>query len=438
MLSRFILILMLQVSVSLCDQSINAAEDSGNNSEEATVNAEMPSNLKIYLDLAVSNNAGLKAAFEDWEVKLAIVPQAESLSDPRFNFSYFIDEVETKLGPQKSKFGISQTFPWFGKLQAKKDVAFAKAEAARYAFENKKLQIFYEVKKAYFEFAYVGEALELAKENKSLVEHYEAIARTKYETSTANHPDVIRAQIELAIIDNTIETLSGLKSPLVSQLESAINVSNVSESITFEWPSKIEPVIVKLDEQVIINDIYSSPLIQSKDKIIEAGEASVLLAKKKSYPDITVGVDWINIGKTDADIENNGRDAVAVMFGMNIPLWGNKNNALREEAIANVRGAEFIKVQQFNDQIARVDRILYDIEEAKRNIALYRDVLLPKADVLVETSEAAYRTGTLEFLSLIDAQKLRLKYMLNYERAVVDYMQTIAELEMVTNHRYIY
>ncbi len=87
--------------------------------------------LSDYLRYASLNNAELRAKFEQWKAALEQIPQAGALSDPKFTYGYFIEEVETRIGPQQQKFGIMQVFPWFGKIQARTDVAAAKAQAAK-------------------------------------------------------------------------------------------------------------------------------------------------------------------------------------------------------------------------------------------------------------------------------------------------------------------
>jgi outer membrane protein TolC len=56
---------------------------------------------------------------------------------------------------------------------------------------------------------------------------------------------------------------------------------------------------------------------------------------------------------------------------------------------------------------------------------------VPKAQELVGASESAYQGGTIDFLSLIDAQRTLLKFELLRERAVTDNQQKLAELEML-------
>ena len=54
-----------------------------------------------------------------------------------------------------------------------------------------------------------------------------------------------------------------------------------------------------------------------------------------------------------------------------------------------------------------------------------------KAEELLGASETAYMAETVDFLSLIDAQRTLLQYQLLYERSLTDNQQRLAELEML-------
>jgi len=140
--------------------------------------------LVDYLRYASLNNAELKAKFEEWKAALEQIPQAKALDDPKFTYGYFIEEVETRVGPQRQKFGIMQVFPWFGKIEARTDIAAAKAKAAKQRYETTKLKLFRQVKVAFYEFTYLATAIDIAKQNLELLKHFEEVARTKYRTAT--------------------------------------------------------------------------------------------------------------------------------------------------------------------------------------------------------------------------------------------------------------
>ncbi|MHC4639946.1 MAG: TolC family protein [Planctomycetota bacterium] len=191
--------------------------------------------LQDYLPYAALNNAGLKAAFEQWKAAIEQVPQARALPDPRFTYGRFIEEVETRVGPQRNKFGITQMFPWFGKIEARTQAAGATAKAARQRYEAKKLKLFFEVKNTFYEYVYLAKAIEIARENLELIKDFEEVALTKYVGAAAGHPDIVRAQVELARLEDQLRTLEGLREPIVAQLNAVLNRKS---SGLLPWPKK--------------------------------------------------------------------------------------------------------------------------------------------------------------------------------------------------------
>ena len=386
--------------------------------------------LADYLRYASLNNAELKAKFEEWKAALEQIPQAKALDDPRFTYGYFIEEVETRVGPQRQKFGIMQVFPWFGKIEARTDIASAKAKAARQRYETTKLKLFRQVKAAFYEFTYLATAIDIAKQNLELLQHFEEVARTKYRTATAIHPDIIRVQVELATLEDILRSLEQLREPTVAKLNSVLNRPIEAE---LAWPKKEQPREVRLDRKHIVQALKrANPELAEFSWEIQAAQSRVKLAKKKFYPDIGVGIDWIQTdGAVSPGVRGSGNDPVILMFSMNIPLWQDNYKAAEQQAKANVRKIQEQRTDIENKILSRVFEVLYDIEDSQRKTHLYGDVLVSKAEELVQASETAYKAGTIDFLSLIDAQRMLLKYALDYERAVTNNQQKLAELEML-------
>jgi len=386
--------------------------------------------LQDYLRYAALNNAGLKAAFEQWKAALEQVPQAEALPDPRFNYGYFIKEVETRVGPQRHKFGIMQVFPWFGKIEAGTDAAAAQAKAARKRYEATKLKLFFEVKDAFYEYAYLASAVEIAKKNLELIKYFEEVARTKYMAAAAEHPDVIRAQVELAKIEDVSKSLEDLREPIVARLNAVLNRRSFE---MLPWPQKDKFRKVELDRWQMIELLRQiNPELAALGFDVDAAKHRVELAKKKFWPDIGVGVDWVQTsGALGTGVRDSGKDPVILMFTMNLPIWRESYTAAELQAKANVRKTSQKKTQTENTIIVRAEQVLYNFEDSDRKIKLYGDVLVPKAEELLQASETAYQAGTIDFLSLIDAQRTLLNFQLQYERATTDNQQKLAELEML-------
>jgi outer membrane protein TolC len=132
-----------------------------------------------------------------------------------------------------------------------------------------------------------------------------------------------------------------------------------------------------------------------------------------------------------AGVSGSGNDPIIAMISINLPIRRDSYKAAQLEAKAKARSISAKKVQKSNDLAAQAEKILYEFEDSARKATLYTDVLIPKAKEMLEASEVAYRGGTIDFLSLIDAQRTLLQFELLYERAVADNLQRQAELEML-------
>ena len=390
--------------------------------------------LDDYLAFAALNNAGLESAFEQWKSALEQVPQSGALPDLKFTYGYFIKEIETRTGPQRQRFSLTQTFPWFGKLEARTDAASAAAKATHKRYEAAKLKLFFNVKDLFYEYAYLGQAVELAKQNLELLKHFEEVARTRYTAATGSHPDIIRAQIELATFEDKLKSLEEMRTPVVAGLNSALNRRNDS---LLPWPAKRQFVPVTLEHRVLVNKmIANNPQLQALDFEVAAAKAKIESAKKKFYPDINVGVDWIQTDEAiSAGVRDSGKDPIIAMFSINLPFRTDSYKAARLQAEAQMRSYSAGKVQSRNDLLAQLAKVLYEFEDSARKAELYGGILIPKAKEMLEASEVAYRSGTVDFLSLIDAQRTLLEFELSYERAVTTNLQKLAQLEMLVGEQ---
>ncbi len=418
------LITISLISVIISITSVSCFADDLTSLHEPNV----PVALQDYLRYAALNNAGLKAAFEQWRASLEKIPQAGALPDPRFTYGYFIKEVETKVGPQRQKFDFMQTFPWFGTIEARTDRATAEARVARKGYEATKLQLFQQVKHAFYEFDYLAKAIQITKENLELVKHFEEVARSRYATATASHPDIIRVQIELAVLEDRLGSLEELKPAVTARLNSILNRAIDKD---LPWPKSPEYQHISIDFHELSKIIKSNnPDLQAIKYEIEAAKSNEKLTKKKAYPDMGIGVSYIDTAHTLASgVPDNGKDPIIAMFSLTMPIWSDNYKAAERQAGAQLRQKRHEKIQMENTLSARGQMLLYNIDDSNRKIRLYWDVVIPKTKEMLEASETAYKADKIDFLSLIDAQRMLLSYELYLQRLISENAQELAELE---------
>ncbi len=389
--------------------------------------------LDDYVLYALLNNSGLRASFNVWKAALEKIAPSRTLPDPRFSYANYIREVETRVGAQKQKFGLAQTFPWFGELNLQGEMAAAEAHAARQRYEAEKLKLIYQVKKTFFEYWYLARAIDITKDNITLLAHFENVARAKYRTGSGLQSAVIKTQVELGKLQNRLHSQEDLIGPIVAKLNFVLNrPTHLPLPVPKNLPE--EQGIPEEDLKVILRD--NNPELNALDFLAKKDAAAIELAKTKFFPNLTVGVDYIQTDRrSDMNPKDNGKDPVIAMLSVNLPIWHGKYHASVNEAHIRRRARLSQKIEKQNALNADLEMALYQLRDAKRKIDLYKNTLLPMAEQNINITQAAFTADKSGFTDLIDSQRIFLGFQLDYERALTDRCQRIAEIKMLIGER---
>lgn len=387
--------------------------------------------LEDYLAYAARQSPELRAAFFDWQAAMRKAGYAGSLPDPVVAYSYFIESVETRVGPQIQRVALRQGFPWFGTLGARKDMAWESANAAYQRFQSEMLELLYRVKNAYCEYYYLGREITITRENLQLLEFWESVARAKYRVGLQQHSDVIKVQLELGKLENHLRTIEDRAQPAASRLRA---VMGLSEDVELPLPDTLRVAEVPVDlDTVLAWSLANNPDLKTLEHVIEKERAAKSLASKATLPSFQLAVDYIDVGPAVVpNVPDSGKDAWIASVQLNLPIWFGANKAKKQEAEAHLIKARYDRRDAENRLRALVEAVAVDHDDALRKTRLYRDGLLPKAEQSLNASYTAYQAGELDFLNVLDAQRLLLEIQLQYERARSDLAIRGAELEMIT------
>ncbi len=386
--------------------------------------------LNKYLLIAAENNPGLKAAFGKWKAEIERITVIKSLPDPEISLGYFINEVETKVGAQHLKIGLMQKFPFFGKLKSRGDKVLERARALEENVEKVKLEIFYNVKKLYYDYYFYSKSVEIIDKNISLLKAVNEQITSMYSTGTASYSDLIRIEIELEKLkDKKIGLENKLPSIRVS-LNSVIN-RPVEKEILID--KEIRDITCQLNNSDLNRILRTNnPELKILDHIALSSEAGVKLARKNFLPDISVGADLIITGgSTLPGVIESGKDPFLIKMSMNIPLRFKKVNALIREAEIRREVIKYQKTEKENQLISILESTLFNINDSGRIIRLYRDSLIPKAETVFEVTKTAFSTGNADFLDFIDTQRSLLEFKLILEKFKSSRLQSLAFLEKI-------
>jgi len=388
--------------------------------EAASLLPENPA-LADYLAYAEAHNPGLAAARARLDAARERIPQAGALDDPRL--SYMAAVAKDMRTHQVT---VEQMFPWFGKLDLRTAVAREEVAAAQQAYEAQRLKVAYQVKIAYYEYYYLARSIDVFRDNRDLVKYLSEVSLAKYRTATAGHPDVIRAQVELGKLDDQWRSAEDLRGASAARLNAALGRS---ADAPVPWPAAIAEERVEVpDAEVLAWLVQASPELKELDHEIAREGHAIELARKDYWPDVGLGLGYMN----QREIMEGSEDHMVVgMISVTLPIWRDKYAAEVREAEARRLAARHMRDDRQNMLAADVKMALYNLRDASRKINLYRDTLVPTAKESLKATEAAYRTGTANFVDLVDGERMLLEFRLMQERALTDHAARLAELEML-------
>lgn len=386
--------------------------------------------LPTYLKIAAENNGELQSAFSTWKAAIQKAPQVSTLPDPQFTFGVYIVPVETRVGPQRMSYALTQKFPWIGKLDAKEKIALRESDVLKAKADSIKTKVFRNVKVAYYELLYLQRTIQLTTEQVELLEFLEATIRARYSSGNALYADVLRTQVELDSSRNREVSLKDMYIPLQARLNAAmgrdiddtVHLSCVMAELQLEVE---EEMLRKLLQQ-------KNPELISFDQQLAGADAQITLAEKNYYPDLTFGIKSIYTDKArSGDPTQNGNDPVIATVSLNIPIWQDSRDAAVEEGREKRLVAIQAKKGRKDILLADLELALYRYRDAIRQITLYEESLLPKAEQSVEVTLKAYQSGKVDLEEVIAAENTYFELYIAQARALTDQAQRIAQLEQL-------
>jgi outer membrane protein TolC len=404
--------------------------------EEFSRESELGSEPRLdeYLAYAARNNPGLRAAFHDWTASLERVPSVSSLPDPVFSYMYYVESVETRVGPQRQKFSLRQALPWFGTLGARESVAEQEAWAAYRRFQGEKLRLAYAVRKSYSEYYLLGRRIEIARSTLELLRGWESISTVRFETGQSGRSDLVRIEIEIERVADALRTLEDSRSSAEEGMRSALGAP---AGLVIPFPAEMPERAVIEPDTVMAAVMENNPTILAIDHMIMREENALRLAGKASWPDFSLGIDYIDTGPSiDPGMPESGKDPWMVSLSLKLPVWFGRNNALKDEARSRIEMKRYERKDRTAELRTRTEKLLSEYRSASSKTELFAGKLLPKAEESLNVTLIEYEGGEADFLHVLDAQRLLLDLRLEMEEALVMQEIRAAELEMLAGRSF--
>ena len=253
------------------------------------------------------------------------------------------------------------------------EVAAARLTAARLAVRA-------EVQEAFAERYYLARSVDVVRANVELFRQLERVLLVRYGLGAANHPDLIRAQVELGKLEDRLQGLEDMDGAMRARLNAALGRA---PDAPLAPPGDLPP-----EPRLALGGSLART---ARGRQPRAGRARAPgrpragggrgRAPARGRPDFALGLEWIDTGDSSvpgATRQRSGRlDRVARARAAD---WRARSTAAAEArgAPAARRGAGARESTRL-DLVARAELASFRLRDAERQLALYGGALLDKA-----------------------------------------------------------
>lgn len=408
------------------------------------------SGLDALIAMAVTANPAVRAARFRADATRARVWPAGLRPDPMLMVGLrdfplsnpgFYDNFTMKL------VGIRQTIPYPGKLGVERRIATREVDASQAAVRVMTLDVVRDVRRAYYELAFLDRALDVVTRNRDVLVDLLKVADARYGVGQAGQQDVLRARVETGRLGEQAVTLLEQRRAALADLNAALDRPSDTPLPAASIPTRISraavadsaagvrfvsatlgaraadsPLPPLADLQAMA--IQTSPLLIEHEAGIAAQAARVERAGKEHLPDFDLAFDY---GQ-----RQGFRDLVTATVSIPLRLQRRaKQDQLIVAARADLAALESDRAARRNSIRADVARLAADLERQRAQLALYKTAIIPQGRAALTSALASYQVGRVEFLAVLENQATLFNYETEYFRVLTDFATTLAELERV-------
>jgi outer membrane protein TolC len=381
-----------------------------------------------YFTIAAENSPGLKVSYKAFEAAMEKVPQMGSLPDPNLSFGYFVSPVETRVGPQRARFSLTQMFPWFGTLKSQRDASALMAEAKYQLFLDARNKLYYQVSAAYYPLFELRQLELLEQDNIAVLESIKELANVKFKNGRTAMVDVLSVDIILKDATTNLSILHQKKRPLEVRFNNLLNrgeFESIEVADSLRLP--ILPAEYRRDSLPAMN-----PLLEALDLNIRASQAGEQVAIKQGLPKFGVGLDYVVVGeRADMSLPDNGKDVLMPMVTVSLPIFRNKYKATQNETRLMKESFVLQKEDLTNQLNSAYEMAWFETQKQIELIQLYDQQLLTTSQSLSLLLKA-YSNSDRDVEEVLRKQQQLLRYKKMKVTALAAYYITLAELDYIT------
>lgn len=369
-----------------------------------------PLTLETVKHLARTQRAEITAAQAKAAAAKERIAVVSALEDPMLMSSidhYPFDDMKTgepamdeaepmPVNRRESRFdwsiSVEQRFPLSRERRHRKRSAEAEAQMRSAEIDRVSLDMELDAAKAFWMLLEQRRMLDITRQQVVLAQQLVDVASARLQAATGTPADVLRAEMELALINNRV---NGLLAQATSA-EAMLNVSlgrppraPVAELVQPSHPASLPDIALAIEQA------RNRPELAVGQAEIRRAKADIDVMRSMYRPMAVVSVG-------SATTMAEGRGAMA-MVGVSIPIWRSKLSAGVAEARAmeKMANADLTAMHQMVE--TEVIAAHAELVAAHQSLLTLTSEVAPRAQMALAPALSAYRSGSTPLRSVIDA-----------------------------------
>ena len=349
--------------------------------------------------LVASRSPRVRAAAALARAARSRVPGASLPPDPELQLgfmNYTLPEFRPDETLGMNQLQLMQMVPLPGKLGAAGRGAGARADAASARAVDAWWEARMAAAMAFYERCEAEGSAAIARETRRLLEDVSGVAGAMYRVGAGRQADVLRARVEIARMDEEIVRMGAMREGAIARLAAALDLpadAVAGVPVLPDFPDSV-PSRETLEHLAL----EARPMLAAGAADSRAAAADAALARRELWPDLQVGVQY-GQRRMEMGVDRMG----SLMIGATIPVFARSRQLrMRDEATAMRAMAEAELAAMRADTRGRIGEAYAALTSARRLAALYRTTVLPQAEAATASALASYRTGGVDFMTVVD------------------------------------
>lgn len=399
--------------------------------------------LEQALDILELDNPGIAEMAARAEAMATIPSQAGSLPDPVISMGLANLPTDTLSTSQEAmtqwQLGISQSFPYPGKLALAEAAAGHMADAASFSKDEYRVRLRKDLKTLWWRLFYLDKTLGIVNINKTLLRQFIDIAQTKYKVGQGLQQDVLLAQLELSkLIDREIQ-LKSQRSQEQSRFNALLS-RPTSSPVELPKDDKLDLSLpgLKPTEALLELAREQRPALAQQQQMIAAAKSRKQLAEKELLPDFKLSAGY---GKRQGNnVDGSDRaDFVSFNLGVELPLFAERKQKMAiSQRNKELKQQQFALLDQWNAIQADISSTISAYQSAREQQQLLQSGIIPQARQTVASMLSGYQVNKVDFLNLVRAQITLYDYEITLWRTISQAKTALAELTAYVGEEHIH